>query len=295
MSDTGNPAGTGTGTGSTQGSGQGTPPAWFAALDAEHVGHIQTRGWDKLDPAVAAQEAVKGHVAASRMLGVPQEQLLRLPKDAADSDGWRNVWQRLGAPKDAKDYNFEGVDLGDSGTTNSFMDAMRQTAAAANMPVQTAAEVAKGFQKWLADRATSYDTEVAANVAAADKAIKENWGKEHEHFSYIAKQGREALAARLGERLGPQLDAAFNLLREQGFGELAAELGRVAGAGLGEDRSGGGSGSGGSGPAKLTVEMAQARLAELSRDTAWAARRMAGDTDAAREFAMLIRTIAGEG
>lgn len=277
--------------GTTQDGGQAT---WFSGLDAEHAGHVQARGWDKLDPAAAAQEATKGHVAATRMLGVPADQLLRLPKDAADSDGWRGVWQRLGAPADPKDYAFEGLDLGDAGATTSFMDALRQTAAAANMPKQMVSEIARGVQKWIADRGTSYDAEVAENAASADRAIKENWGREHEHFTYVSKLGREALASRLGERLGGQIDGAFNVLREQGFGELAAELGRVVGAGLSEDRSGGGSGGGSGGATRMTKEMAQSRIEELKRDPAFGARAVMGDADALRELGRLHRLLAGE-
>lgn len=278
--------------GTTQGSGQSTPPAWYAGLDAEHVGHIQTRGWDKLDPAAAALEAIKGHVAATRMVGVPENQLLRLPKEG-DSEGWRQVWQRLGAPADPKGYEFEGIDLaGDSGATNSFTDAMRQLAASLNLPKTAASEVAKGVQKWLTERVASAETEVADNLQSAERAIKANWGREFEHFQYVAKQGEQALQQRLGERLGPQLGEALQTLREQGYGELVAELGRVVGAGLMEDR-GGGSSTNPGGQIRMTVEMAQSRMAELMADKQWRARRLAGDTDAKKEFDQLVRILAG--
>lgn len=278
------------GTGSTQGSGQ-TPPAWYATLDAEHVGHIQTRGWDKLDPAAAALEAIKGHVSATRMVGVPAEQLLRLPKDQTDSEGWRGVWQRLGAPQDPKDYAFEGVDMGESGATNSFVDTLRQTAAALNMPKAMAAEVAKGVSKWIADRVAASDTEIAANVKAGDDAIKTSWGRDYEAHNFVAERGQQALATRLGERLAPQLDQAMTVLREAGLGELGREMMRVVGVGLGEDKfvSGGNSGR----PA-MTREMAVARKAELMADRQWAGRYVSGDSDARKEMAALNLIAAGE-
>lgn len=268
---------------------QETPPTWYANLDAEHLGHIQSRGWDKLEPAAAAMEAIKGHVSATRMIGVPADQLLRLPKDQTDSDGWKGVWQRLGAPADPKDYSFEGVEVGDA--TAGFVDAVRAAAAEANLPKPMAAAVAKSVAKWLNDQANSYDTEAAANIEASDAAIKKSWGPNYEAFNFVANRGQEAIAQRLGERLAPQLDGAMQVLREAGFGELGREMMRVIGAGLGEDKfvSGGASGR----PA-MTRDMAIARKAELMADNAWAERYIAGDAAARREMAAVNQIIAGE-
>ena len=44
---------------------------------------------------------------AEKLIGAPASQLLRLPADPSkDMDGMKAVWQRLGAPSDAKEYDF---------------------------------------------------------------------------------------------------------------------------------------------------------------------------------------------
>jgi hypothetical protein len=276
----------------TGGSTQGDPPTWFAGLDAEHLGHIQERGLDKLGPVDAAVKLAQMHRAARVSLGIPEDQLLKLPKEG-DSDGWRQVWQRLGAPADAKEYAFEGIDIGgDSGATNSFIDALRATAAGLNMPKAMAAEMAKGVQKWMADRVASVDTEITANVKAGEDAIRASWGKDYETHNYVANRGEEAIAQRLGERLGPQLKDAMTVLKENGFGELGREMMRVIGHGLGEDKTA--SMLGNSGRTVMTREMAVARKAELAADAAWVTRYTSGDTDARKEMAQLNLIIVGE-
>jgi hypothetical protein len=277
--------------GSTQG-GRWAPSAWYSALDPEHLGHVQSRGWDKRDPMDALVEAVKGHVSATRMIGVPAEQLLKLPKEAGDSDGWRGVWQRLGAPADPKDYEFADVQVGE--VTNSLVDTLRGAAAGVNMPKPMAAAVAQSVAKWVNDQGESYKAEVASNLQVADEAIRKSWGSNYEAFNYVANRGQEALATRLGERLAPQLEGAMDVLRQAGFGELGREMMRVVGAGLGEDKFIGGSGVPG-GRAAMTRDMALARLSELKADKTWVARFTSGDTDALKEMRAINLIIAGDG
>jgi hypothetical protein len=93
-------AGTGTGTGAE------TP--WTTGLDAEVVGVLQTKGWDKLTPAQAAAQAVSSYREAEKFLGAPKDQLLRRP-DPADPVAVKAFWQNLGKPADKTGYDFSGV------------------------------------------------------------------------------------------------------------------------------------------------------------------------------------------
>ncbi|MGE3283780.1 MAG: hypothetical protein AB7H90_03270 [Alphaproteobacteria bacterium] len=274
-----------------QNTGGSTQATWYQGLDDEHVGHVQSKGWDKLEPAAAAVEIAKAHREAQKFIGHPQEHLLRLPKDATDTDGWTGVWQRLGAPADAKDYTFEGVEAGEA--TASLVDTLRGAAASAKLPKHMAAEVGKSVAKWVKDQVTAHESEVAANREAAETAIRQSWGQNYDAHNYVAKQGQAALASRLGETLAPQLDGAMKLLTDFGFGALGREMMRVIGAGLGEDKFVGG--GNGSGREVLTREMAVSRKTELLGDKAWTDRYLAGDTAAVREMKALNAIIAGEG
>ena len=119
------------------------PAAWHAGLDAELVGHVTNRGWDKLDPAKAAVEAAKAHREAEKYLGVPADRLVRLPANLTDPVEMKPVWQKLGAPAEAKDYDFTSVkDAAGQPIAAPLAEAIRATAFAANVPKDVATQIA---------------------------------------------------------------------------------------------------------------------------------------------------------
>lgn len=268
---------------------EGNPPAWFAGADPELLGHIQAKGLDKLDATAAAMEASRQHRQAQQFIGAAPEQLMKLPKDANDPDGWREVWKRLGAPDDAAGYEFEGVDVGD--VTGSLVDALRATSAGVNLPKGAASAVAKGMAEWVNKQTTDFQASVAENKEQAEAALKKSWGQGHQEFQFYAAQGKQALATRLGERLAPQLDAALDHLASFGFGEVAQEILHRVGNGLKEDSFKGGAGGA---PQAMNKDMAQARLTSLMTDRQWVSRHVSGGSVERQEYARLTRIIAGE-
>src|SRR5258708_32263958 len=82
---------------------------WYDGVDSDTVGYIQNRGLDKVDAKNAFLAAVKAHKEAEKLIGVPADQVLRLPKDANDTSGWNTVKDRLGRPKDASGEDFTAV------------------------------------------------------------------------------------------------------------------------------------------------------------------------------------------
>src|SRR5712664_2581436 len=89
---------------------------WYqgvAGVDQEMVGHWQNAGWANKTPQELVVELTKSWKAAEKHVGVPADQIVRLPKDPKDELGWKQVWQRLGAPKEAKEYDFTPVKFAD--------------------------------------------------------------------------------------------------------------------------------------------------------------------------------------
>src|SRR5260370_9678121 len=81
---------------------------WFDGLAEPIKAHITNRGHDKEDAPTAAAKLAEAHFAAQRLIGVPPENVLRLPKDGADPhyiDAYKRV-AALGAPADAAGYTF---------------------------------------------------------------------------------------------------------------------------------------------------------------------------------------------
>src|SRR5580693_1633942 len=91
---------------------------WYqgAGADAETVGFWDNKGWSKDAPDKIAIEATKRARQLESHYGVPAEQLLKLPRADAGPEAWRSIHERLGAPKESKDYDFgdAGKDLGDA-------------------------------------------------------------------------------------------------------------------------------------------------------------------------------------
>lgn len=270
----------------------GTPPAWYSTLDQEHVGHIQTLGWDKLDPAAAALEAIKAHRSANKMLGVPPEQLLRLPK-AEDTDAWGPVWQRLGAPEKPDGYDFSALAFDDEPTTTAIHNALREGAASMHMPKAMAEGLAKVFHKFVEDHGAAMAAETEAAQAEAMKQLTTEWGPE----GSPRFQGNEQVANAARQRMGVTDEQYVKLQEALGRAD-ALRFFQKLGAGLGEDKFVRDPGPGGRDV--MTREQAMARRNELlgdgrpgSGDQAFIKRYMEGETAARREIQAILNILAG--
>jgi hypothetical protein len=267
-------------------------PSWYAGLDTEHVAHVQTKGWDKLDVAAAALEAVKAHRSAEKFVGVPADQVLRLPK-AEDTDAWGAVWKRLGAPEKPEGYDFTPVEFDDAALTTRFRDAFRETAAKLNMPKNMAEEFAKSVHKMIEDYGQSQTAEQTAMLAAEKAKLVESWGPEDGNRF----KANAFIADRAAERLG--VDAATMEKLREGMGTAAvAQLFNTIGKGLGEDRFVADPGQGGRDT--MTQEQASSRIVELlgdgrpgTGDVKFQERYRTGDTAARREIRDLERIKLG--
>ena len=81
---------------------------WYSTLDADMQAHVTGRGWHEKPANEAAVEAVKSHYAAQKLIGVPPESVIKLPKDATDPS-YQSIYDRvvgMGVPAKAEDYKF---------------------------------------------------------------------------------------------------------------------------------------------------------------------------------------------
>jgi hypothetical protein len=265
-----------------------TPPWYEGKLDAELIGHAQNKGWKIDDPAATAVEAIKGHRELQKHFGVPPEQLLKLPKDAADEKGWSDVYGRLGVPKEAKDYDLTGLKRADGSDIDSALaDALKASALAGRVPKDRAGEVAKGIIKALDAKAAADNAEFSAKLADEKTTLAKNWGTTPEKL----ENHQNTLLAKLGaQRLGITPEAVAALEKQIGYAAVMEAM-RKIGAGTSEDTFHEGRAGGGSG-VPMTKDGAVARLAELEGDAAWRGRLMAGGVVEKREHAALCALIA---
>lgn len=253
-------------------------------LDAEMIGHAQNAGWKVDDPAELAAAAVKAHHEARKFIGVPENQLLRLPKDATDEAGWKNVWNRLGVPKEAKDYDLSSVKFADgTALDDAFAEKIRQTAFSRNITKDAATAFAQEVVNFMQDADRAEQTERTAAWERTKAALETDWGPNFARNSAIAAQGAEAFGLNQADidalREHPSYPKLINSFLKVGL--MNKEPGFVDG----------GARPGGTGIA--SKEQAAARHSEMLRDTEFMKRLTAGDPKANRELEDVLRWKTG--
>lgn len=264
------------------GAGAGAAKPWYdGKLDAESLGHIELKGWKKDDVADVAINAVKAHRELQKHFGVPETQLLKLPKDTADEAGWKGVFNRLGVPKEAKEYDLSSVKFNGVDLEAAFADKMREAMFSANVLKDKAPTVVKAMVDYLeaADKAEA--AESAARLKTEREALAANWKHNFEFNRLTAIEG--------ARRVGVTKETLAKLEGELG-GASVMEMFRKFGAGTSEDPFH----DGGQNGAPTTQNGAKAQLAQLMADPAWGKRLTAGDAATKREFDNLMLTIHGQ-
>jgi hypothetical protein len=277
-------AGDGNG-GAASGAGAGGAKPWYDGIEPEILGHIDNKGWKKDDPKALVTEVAKAWKGLEKHFGAPADRILRLPEKPDDEAGWSAVRQRLGVPKEAKEYDFAGVKYADgSDLDQGFTDLMRSTLHKAGVAKDAAPEVLKTVVKYLGDADAAETAARTTRLNAERTALQQEWGSNFEFNRLTAMQGaRRALGSD---------DAAKQVVdaMQEAMGYKATmEFWRKIGSGTTEDTfvdlSKGGS--------PTTRNGALARIAELESDPAWVKNYLAGGTKEKQEMASLLEQVHG--
>lgn len=266
----------------------GTPaPAatpWHQGIDADVLGTWQNRGLDLSDPKIPAVEMTKAYREAERFLGHPKDKLLRLPTNDTDPAAWRGVYERLGAPKDAKDYGLETLKYSDGDPLEpALADSLRAAFHARGVSKDAALDIAKAVMKEAESEGQAQATERAAQQANEVAKLDALWGAKKNENMLTAMNG----ARRLG--VSPEQVKAMEENPKLGLA-FTAEFFRKLGASTNEDTFVEGGKASGS-PA--TAEAAKSRLADLKSDSEWRGRYLKGEAKEVREFKNLMAQITG--
>lgn len=267
------------------------PTSWVPAtgVDAELSGHIQNHGWEKLPAADAALAAAKSHREAAKLIGVPQDKIVRIA-EPNDEVGRKAMWAKLGTPGDPKEYGIEGMKRSDGTALDpKLQDFMRTTFAAALLPKDTAARVGSELVKFLDGQAVSAAAERTAKLKEGHDALDKNWGANKEANLFIAKNAAAKLAAQV-----PGIQEAVTALETQIGYDKVMEMFRVLGVQMGEARFVANGSPGSPAGGVMSKDQAVARKAELSKDQAWTTRYLNGDAEAKREM-LALNTIITSG
>lgn len=261
----------------------GAVKPWHDGVEAEYIGHWQNRGLKLDDAKTIAIDMTKAHREAVSKLGVPPEQLVRIPKADAPEAEVKAYWGRIGVPLEAKDYDLSAVKLSDGKDLDAaFADTLRDALLNGRVPKDRAGEVAGRLVKFEEAKAAAAASERTAKLEVERAQLKADWKQDYDGNLYVAKQGAKALGL-TPEQVG-ELEGLI------GYKAIMTAMHRVGS--LGKEASfitGGGDNKG-----AMTREQAHARKADLMADKAWQGRYLGGDTAARTEMLNLNRIITGD-
>lgn len=256
---------------------------WHEGVEAETLGFWQNKGLDVADPKAVLSGVTKMYRDAEKHFGVPADQLLKMPKADAKPEEIKAFWGKLGAPADAKEYDFSTVKGADGNPiAQPLADAIRSAAASAYLPKDAAAKVAAAVVKHLDDTRAADSAVTTAKLGEEKALLAKNWGPKFDFNHLQAMEG--------ARRLGITPEAVKALEGQIGYAAVMESM-RKIGAGTSEDtfieRGVGGSG------VVTTREGAVSRKAELMADKDWGARYLKGGAAEAAEMNALNQMIDG--
>lgn len=266
------------------GAGAATGPTWndvLAKVDPETIGHWELKGWKKDDPAALVTEVTKAWKGLERHLGAPADRIIRLPEKADDTAGWNAVRQKLGAPKEASEYDFSTAGELDQ----ALADTLRANLHKAGTPKDAAVDVAKGVAKYLADQKAAADAAKAAKLQTEQTALKSEWGQNYDFNRLKAMEGVKRAIG--GDDASAQ--AVINAMQDAIGFKGTMEFWRRIGVGTTEAsfHEGGTTGN------PTTMQAAIARKSDLMKDPDFAKRYLAGSPKEVTEMNALNALITG--
>lgn len=245
-------------------------PSWHDGASADNLGWIQNKGFKSpLDVVESARNLEK-------LMGHPPEKILKLADKMRDDAGaltpeGRAIFERLGAPKDAKDYTIEiPKEYGDASMAEMFRKLFHEEG------------VSKSSAERLVKEWNAYQTnamkgiretqELAAKTAEAN--LKKDWGQAYDQNLNIAKEAARTLGVDQ-----KQLDALHHVMGQEGAMKLMHKLG----ASVGEGRFV----KGGSPNAVVEPSNAQYQIRELMKDKEFGRKLAQGDSEATARWTRL--------
>lgn len=238
-----------------------TPPVptgdWSSGFDDTMKGYIQNKGFKTAaDLANAYQNLEKFH-------GVPQERMLKLP-EKEDAPEWGGIYDRLGRPKEAKDYQLEiPKEIGDE----KFAEAAKGWFHELGLSKKQGETIATKWNEYVSGQVGAQKEAVANGLVQEQTALKKEWGAAYDENIQVSKEG----ARRYGFDK-PTLDKLENAMGHNGLMKLMQRLGSATS----EGRYVGGNPQGGFGDT-LAPASAKAKMDQLLSDGAFKTKYMNGD------------------
>lgn len=245
------------------------PGSWTAGFNDDQKGYVTTKGYK--GPA----DVVDSYRQLEKLMGAPKERLMTLPEKFYGDDGkltaeGRSAYERVGAPKEAKEYGLEKFVPKENGDPK-LMEEMARVFHENGISRTAAEKIAENWNTYQAKMQAAQKEAQQAKFRDADAALKKEWGAAHEQNVNIAKEGM----IRLG--MTPQeIDSLSNTLGHDKTMKLLKNLGSsVSEAAFVTGRQP---------TTAMEPATAKARIQELKKDTAWYQRLAKGGIEERAEW-----------
>lgn len=260
----------GGGEGGAGGEGGGAPASWFGTFNDDNKGYVQNKGFKDAETLLTSYRNME------KLIGAPQERVLKLPEKADDPE-WGGVYDRLGRPKDAKEYK-----LGEM-ATGKLGEWARSTFHELGLTASQAEKFATKWNEFSGASSTEAETALNHKSQQEETELKSQWGGAHDQNIEIARRG--------ASEFGMTNDQVDQLQKVMGYKGTMTFLHSI-GAKVGESNFDGGSG-GGNKNMRLTPEAAKSEINRLGADPEFAKKFLSKDAEAMERMSTLHKMAAG--
>lgn len=227
--------------------------SWFSGFEQEDIDFIKNKGWDGDD---GAQRAFQSYKSLEKLRGVPEDQIIKLPKDG---ESWDSVYQKLGRPQEAKDYQVEAPE----GVTfdEHRIDWFNNTAHKLGLNKTQHNEMVKAAVEYESQIIKNYQEESEAQKQESLSKLKQDWGNKYDERKHLATT---ALSKYLDDN---SEEAVKQMQQVMGHGEVMRLFAKI-GERMGEDtmKPDGGDGGFGYSPEQAKDDITKLKT-ELKADT----------------------------
>lgn len=249
------------------------PGSWMAGFSDEMKGYISTKGFK--DPGTMADS----YRNLEKLIGVPQERVMKLPEKFYGDDGkltpeGRQIYERLGAPKDPKEYGLDKL-IPKEGGDPKLMEHFSGVFQEAGVPKSAAEKIVSSWNEYQAQQTTVMKEAALQKFKDSNAALVKDWGAAFEQNTQIAIEGKKRMGHddKTVDALSTVLGHAetMKLYRQLGsaVGESAFVSGRAAPTG------------------PVDPSTARAQIAALKSDRAFVTKYNNGDAEAVAKLTRL--------
>ena len=254
--------------------GASTPPTWVDSLNPQLKEFVQEQGFK--EPG----EAVEAYQNLIKLRGVPADKLLRTPDSYTDPKeqeaALTAIYDRLGRPKEAKDYN---VEIPKEGGDQAQADWAKDLFHKAGLNKNQAEAISKAWNERQALGMKTAQENSALTSKQAVEGLKREWGAAYDQNIQIARAGQTALGwddAKV-DKMSATLGLGETLKMLHDTGRKIGEATFVPG--------------GKENPA-FTPEGAQEKIKNLMKDKSFVEKLESGDPTAGQQWRYLHEQLA---